>query len=333
MSDISELKPARPEVSGNEPKSYMPRLPWRWIAGIGSFVVLSIGTCHIRDQQETDALRVSVRKAYNEQLSPVAKRYQDIVAKVRADIAGAAAQPEAQTYIDPRLKIDSLGASKGLYLRVPASAVQTPEQIVAASADQFPDAIGRCLGLSPQPVPELLSRGGFLEKEWITRADEADSVLKLRVVAEELRQRSERDLPFLVEAVTAQWFLLVLERGDNRRSAPVDAYLWDLRENKLLLSTRAKGTGSLVAARIAVGGAKPGNYASGAQTGAAQDCSIASQLRALAGESPITFESKPPTPRAALGIPPQVLAWVLPDGGIITPGAADAGVPTSDAGR
>ncbi|MDB4976450.1 MAG: hypothetical protein JWN48_4791 [Myxococcaceae bacterium] len=325
MSDIRELKPARPEVSGAEPKGYMPSLPWRWILGVGLFLTLSIGTCQIRDKQETDALRSTVLHAYNEQLLPVAKRYQDIADKIRTDTAGAAARPEAQTYVDPRLKIDALGSSKGLYLRVPADAVQKPELIASASLDMVPDAIGRCLGLSPQPVPELFARGAFLEKEWIKRADEADSVLKLRVVAEELRQRSERDLPFLAEAVGAQWFLLVLERGDNRRAAPVDAYLWDLRENKLLLSTRAKASGSLVAARINVGGVKPGNYASGAQTGAAQDCSIASQLRALAGEAPTTFEHAPPTPREALGIPPQVLSFVLPDGGVVTVNASDAG--------
>ncbi|MDB4986495.1 MAG: hypothetical protein JWN04_1673 [Myxococcaceae bacterium] len=329
MSDIRELKPARPEVSGSEPKSYMPHLPWRWLLGVGLFLTLSIGTCHIRDKQETDALRATVLHAYGDQLSPLAKRYQDIVEKVRADTAGAAARPEAQTYVDPRLKIDALGSSKGLYLRVPAEAVRQPEKIVSASADMLPDAIARCMGLAPQAVPELFTRGEFLEKDWIARADEADSVLKLRVVAEELRGRSERDLPFLAEALKAEWFLLVLERGDNRRASPVDVYLWDLRANKLLLSTRARASGSLVAARISVGGIKPGNYASGAQTGAAQDCSIASQVRALAGEAPTTFEHTPPAPREAMGIPPQVLHFVLPDGGLVD---ADGGVLGPDAG-
>ena len=325
MSDIHELKPARPEVSGNDKKSYMPSLPWRWIAGVGLFLSLSIGTCHIRDKQETEALRSSVLHAYGDQLEPVAKRYQELVEKIRSDTAGAAARASADTYVDPRLKIDALGSSKGLYLRVPADAVQRPEQIASASLEVPPDAIGRCLGLAPQPVSEVFSRGGFLEKEWIERANEADSVLKLRVVAEELRQRSERDLAFVAETLGAQWFLLVLERGDNRRAAPVDTYLWDLRSNKLLLSTRAKSTGSLIAARITVGGVKPGNYASGEQTGAAQDCSIASQMRALAGEAPITFQHEPPTPRSAMGIPPQVLTVYAADGGIVVPESADAG--------
>jgi hypothetical protein len=188
-----------------------------------------------------------------------------------------------------------------VYLRVKADAVKSPEQVASAGLDTLPDAIARCLGLTPHPVPELFVRGSFLEKEWIERARDADSVLRLRVVAEELRQRSARDLPFVTEALGASWFLLVLERGDNRREAPVDVYLWDLKSNKLLLSSHVKAEGSLVAARIAVTGVKPGNYASGAQTGAAQDCSIASQLRTLTGGGAASFVSTPPEPQKALG--------------------------------
>jgi hypothetical protein len=327
MSDeIPELKPARPDAGGSETKTYMPRLPWPWIGGLGLFLTLSIGTCHIRDKQETDALRVSVMKAYDEQLLPTAKRYQDIAQKIRGNTAGAASRP-AETYVDPRLKLDALGQGKGLYLRLPAKAeVKTAAQVTSASLDMPPDAIARCLGLAPMMVPELFARGGFLEKEWIDQARDADSVLKLRVVAEELKQRSERDLPFLSEAVKSDWFLLVLERGDNRRDAPVDAFLWDLRSNKLLLSTHAKAKGTLVSARIAVSGATPGNYATGAQSGAAQDCSIASQMRALVGEAPATFASPAPEPQRAL----QEYARSLhgADGG-----SPDAGPSSSDASR
>lgn len=325
MSEPHELKPARPDQGGSEPKTYMPSLPWRWIGGIGLFLTLSIGTCTLRDRQETDALRGNVMKAYNEQLLPVAKRYQDIVHKIRVDTAGAASRP-ADTYVDPRLKLDALGSSKGLYLRLPSTAVvKTPEQVSSASLDMPPDAIARCLGLAPMPVPELFARGTFLEKSWIDQAKDADSVLKLRVVAEELKQRSARDLPFLAEAVGAEWFMLVLERGDNRRDSPVDTFLWDLRSNKLLLSTRAKAQGGLVSARIAVNGSAPGNYASGAQTGAAQDCSIASQMRSLVGEAAPTFASPVPEPRKALE---EYARSIAGDGGV----TGDASTPSSDAG-
>lgn len=299
--DLEDLKPARPDVRDEPTKSYMPRLPWPWIGGVGLFMTLSIGTCQIRDRQETEALRTSVLSAYGEQLKPIAERYQQLVDTIRTNTAGAAARAEPETYVDPRLKLDALGASKGLYLRLKADAAKKPGEIASASLDMPPDAIARCLALSPLPTAELFARGSFLEKAWIQQAHDASDTMRLRVVAEELRQRSGRDLPFVSEALGAEWFMLVLERGENRRDAPVDAYLWDLRTNKLLLSARAKAEGTLVAARIAVGGVKPGNYASGAQSGAAQDCSIAAQLRALTGGASATFESKAPAPKEALG--------------------------------
>ena len=112
----------------------------------------------------------------------------------------------------------------------------------------------------------------------------------------------------MVGAIDAQWFMLVIERGETRRTGPVDVYLWDLRNDELLLQTRTEASGALVAARIAVEGVKPGHYPSGAQTGAAQDCSIASQLRQATGAEVVTFASDPPAPRAALGLDAQAPA-------------------------
>ncbi|MET0342663.1 MAG: hypothetical protein ABW252_16780 [Polyangiales bacterium] len=291
-TEPEELQPARPDVRGERP-TYLPRLPWRWILSIGLFLTLSIGTCQIRDRQETEALRATVLKAYGDQLGPVAARYQKLVATIRDHTVAAGKRDAPETHADPRLAFASLGTTKGVYLRLPAANATDPKQIAGAAAELPPDAIGRCLGVAPASAAELMARGSFLEKEWIQRAHDADSVLKLRVVAEELRQRGLRDLPMVAEAVSAGWFMLVLERGDNRRDAPVDVYLWELATDKLLLSSRIKAEGGLVAARIAVGGVKPGRYADQAQTGAAQDCSIASQLKALVGEATAQRGSKP----------------------------------------
>lgn len=298
--DIPELRPARPELEGGKRPGYMPKLPWKWIGGIGLFLTLSIGTCQMRDRQEVKALKTALLDSHRSQLGPLVKRHQEILEKVYRNTRGAA-QRKPETFVDPRLKLDALGSSPGLYLRIKVKDAHSKEQIDSASLDMQPDAIGRCLGLTTLPFPELYAKGTFLEARFIKQAEDADSVMKLRVVAEELRQRSQRDLPFLVEALKVQWFLLVLEPGDNRRDAPVDVYLWDLRSDALLLSARTQADGVLVSARIAVGGTKPGQYASGTQSGAAQDCSIAANLRAIAGAGGgAAFGSEPPNPRAAL---------------------------------
>jgi hypothetical protein len=298
MNEIEELRPARPETE--EERAYMPKIPWKWIVSIGGFLVLSYVMYNVREQREADALKAVLLKARGTELAPVVARYEAITEKIRRHTAESARAGAPETKVDPRLNIDALGTGKGLYLRLTADQFPLASKLDEAKLDETPDAISKCLGLAPYAAGELLARGSFLEKGWIKQAEEADSLLKLRVVAEELKQRSQRDLPFVVDAVQAQWFMLVLERGDNRRDAPVDVYLWDLRNDDLLLRTRTQATGALVSARIAVSGVTPGHYATGAQTGAAQDCSIASNLRALVGAQPAEFGSAPPTPHALM---------------------------------
>jgi hypothetical protein len=304
--EIPRLRPARPDVDDARP-GYLPKLPWKWIGAVGAFLVLSIGTCQLRERQEVAAMRANVLDVHRSQLGPLGARYDALLAKIYRNTAAAAAR-KPETYVDPRLKLDALGSGQGIYLRLRAKDASGPEKIANASLDVPRDAIGACLGLSPVWFPELYAHGTFLEGRFIKQAETANSLMKLRVIAEELRQRTKRDLPFVVDALKAQWFMLALERGDNRRDAPVDIYVWDLRSDTLLLSARAHADGVLVSARIAVTGQQPGHYASGAQSGAAQDCSIAAQLRAIAGATtPPTFGSEPPAPQAAMakdGTPP-----------------------------
>jgi hypothetical protein len=299
----------------------MPKLPWKWIGGITVFLTLSVGTCQVREQQEVKALKTALLDSHRAQLGPIATRYQDVLEKVYRNTRGAAGR-KPETFVDPRLKLDALGSSPGIYLRLKVKDAHTPEQIANASLDMQNDAIGRCLGLTTVSFPALYAKGTFLEQRFIKQAEDADSVMKLRVVAEELKQRSQRDLPFVAEALKAQWFLLVLEPGENRREAPVDVYLWELRSDALLLSARTQADGVLVSARIAVGGTKPGQYASGRQSGAAEDCSIAANLRAIAGAGgSAAFGSEPPSPRAAL------IGAGMGDAGIVGAATGDASAP------
>lgn len=301
MNDPQDLRPARPEVD-NERPAYMPKVAWKWLFGIGSFLAMSVAIHQLRESQETDVLRGDLLAARNKELAQVIEHYESVTEKVRRHTREAVRMPRTETTVDPRLRLDALGAGKGLYLRIEESQIPLASNLDELEANQAPDAIARCLGLAPMPAAELLSRGSFLTSEWFKQVEAADSVMKLRVVAEELRQRSERDLPFVAEALEAEWFMLAVERGQNRREGAVDVYLWDLREDRLLLQSRTEASGALVAARIAVEGVKPGHYPSGAQTGAAQDCSIASQLRQLTGGQGATFVSPPPAPREALGL-------------------------------
>ena len=299
MSEVRELRPARPDIQGEEP-AYMPKPPWKWILSLLAFGALAFVIYTTREAEEASALRTAVLAAHERDLAPIVSRYEDLVGKINGWVVQAAHAEKIEPYVDPRLNVDALHKGDGLYMRIKRHEAKTPDGIVSGLDAMEPDAIARCLGLTPRSVGEMYARGSFLTSEWISQAKETDNVMKLRVIAEEIRQRSERDLPFVAEAVRSQWLMFVLEHGENRRDAPVDVYLYDLRSNKLLLRDHVQAQGALVSARIAVAGVKPGHYASGAQTGAAQDCSIASDLRALTGKGAATFGAEPPTPKDAV---------------------------------
>jgi hypothetical protein len=301
MTEIRELRPARPDSEDQAEQTYMPKLPWKWIIGLAAFLGVAIAIYQGKQREEAETLRSAIVNSYQGELAPLIARYRTLSDKVYGFAHWAANREGPVAFADPRLDLDALHKGKGLYLRVPVKRARgTRTELVGAAAEMYPDAIGRCLGLAPASAAELFARGSFLEKGWIDRTGSGAGVMKLRVVAEELRQRTKRDLPFVAEALPSQWFMLVLERGETRRDAPVDVYLWDLRTDQLLLSRRVQADGALVSARVAVTGVKPGHYATGAQTGAAQDCSIASQLRAMTGSEATTFEAAPPAPKQAM---------------------------------
>lgn len=300
MSNVTPLRPARPEPEGGDESSgYMPKLPWKWILGLGSFLVLSIGTMYVQDERDTERLRASVLKTHRQALGPIVARYEDTVGKVNGWALKAGQAQQVEQYVDPRLNLDALSKGQGLYLRLKAEDAGSLEGIVQGARAMGPDAITRCLGVTPVSARGLYENGAFLAAEWIEQAETAESLMKLRVVEEELRQRTERDLPGVATALKSEWFLLVVEQGADRQQAPVDAYLYDLKSNKLLLRDRVQAEGQLIAARIAVAGVKPGAYSKGDQTGAAQDCSIASQLRELAGRPAAAVAAAAPNPREA----------------------------------
>jgi len=99
-----------------------------------------------------------------------------------------------------------------------------------------------------------------------------------------LSRRIKADLPSVLGLTRSDWFMLVLQEGANRRDAPVRVYLWGLAEGELLLRARVQSQGVLLTTRIhskTTTGAPPIDP-DRVQGGAAHDCSIASQLKALA---------------------------------------------------
>ncbi len=288
------LEPARPDVAEAEGRpAYAPRLPWKWIligiVGIGGI----FGGYYVRRDQRHEALRAQMLQLHETQLAEVQERYLAFRRGLAERVMEAHEGGAPETYADPRLNIAGLRAGEGLYLRIPAEWANTPERIEGAALAMESDAITRCLGMAPMSARGLWERGHFLTPEYVDRIRDEEDEMDLRVLDDQLGRQVQVDTPVVLSMLQADWFLLVLEQGDNRRDHPVDVFLWDLNRDQLLLKSRIQGRGLLVPVRIRFEGVDNPRYEGTPQlrSGGATDCSIASQILALTGREGVEFES------------------------------------------
>lgn len=300
MTD-ERLKPARPPEEGGKPE-YAPRFPWRWV--VLGFAALSIlgGGYYLREQSKEQALREQIQQAYTQQLGPVVDRYRGFRDELEDWVVEAAEEGPPARYVDPRLRIAALHQGQGLYLRLRADQARTKEGIEEAALQMGPDAITRCLGISPISVKGFYEKGAFLMPGWIDRAaEDRAGMMRLRVIDDELARFGDRDLPPLLNMMQSQYFLLVIERGETRAAGPVDVFLYDLRGDRKLLSLRTEPEGGvLIPVRIATKGAPAGPRAAlPTDSPGAADCSIAAQMKELTGEPAMDFGSEVARPAPA----------------------------------
>lgn len=298
------LVPARP-AAHEESAGFMPKVPWRYVL-LGA---LSIGTVTFgflfNEQRKADALRAQITLVHEQELAEPARRYIEFRRKLEGFITSAAsAAPD--DFADKRLRISGLRAGKGLYLRLSAKDAHSAAGIEHGAIMMTADAIPSCLGLAPASARGLWEKGAFLMPAWLNEVRKKPSVMRLRVIDTMLARHIRSELPAVLSMLQANWFLLVLQQGDNRREAPVDAFLWDVRSSQQLLRGRVQATGVLLPVRVQSKDAPPSPHLAADQLepATAADCSIGSQLKALAGTPMATMKNEPPVPSLATQPPP-----------------------------
>ncbi len=262
----------------------MPSVPWRWIALAVSTVAVVGSAYWWNEQSKAQALRAGIVRLHQEALGEAATRYQAFRTDITNRILHATAN-EPRGRADAQLKLTGLRSAPGLYLRIPRRSARSAQEIARAAATAEPDVIAACMGLSPLSARGLYERGDFLLPAWLDEAKATDSVLRLRVIDDELSRRVKRDLPSVLALLQARWFLLVLEHGPRDRE-PVDVFLWDLRESEPLLEGRVQSHGVLMSARSrfdSMPASAPRLDPGAAHRSGAHDCSIAAQIKELAG--------------------------------------------------
>lgn len=283
------LEAARPDPDELAVRpAYMPKIRWGWL--VGAILVVSgvyLGYQY-REGRRADALRADILQTHDERLEPIVERYRTFRAQIEDWTMEAAHAGEPERWSDPRLRIAGLHGGEGLYLRLQVEDATSREGIERGARAMGEDAITRCLGIAPASVRGLYENGEFLMPAWIDAVRDEPSFMRLRVLDDALARSISVDVPVVSNLLRAQYFLLVLQHGPSRRDAPVDIYLWDLREGQQLLRTRIQARGVLIPVRIEqlVPGARvaPAQVPPSMTSPGATDCSIAAQVKAITGD-------------------------------------------------
>jgi hypothetical protein len=318
------LVPARPAAAA-EASGYMPRIPWRYVL-LGLFSVATVtGGFMLKERRKADAWRAQIVQVHEKELAEPARRYIEFRNKLEGLIVEAARKPP-DSFADKRLRLSGLRAGKGLYLRLSAKDAGSPERIERGALAMEGDAIASCLGLAPASARGLWERGSFLMPEWLEDVRNDDSPARLRVTDTVLARHIKTDLPPVLSMLHADWFLLVLQQGANRRLEPVDAFLWDLRSGQQLLRGRVQAIGVLLPVRVQSKDAPYSPKLAGDQLepATAADCSIAGQIKALAGADLPSVQNEPPVPPN----PPPAAAPSVPGKPPASPAAPQAAPAT-----
>jgi hypothetical protein len=290
-----KLEPARPSTDQDERAAFMPRFPWRWvILGVVAIGFLS-GSYLWRQHDKTVTLRTRILTSYHGELSPFVERYGAFRDKIEGLVMGVKDDDPPETYADPRLNLSALHQGQGLYLRLSREQAQTPGGIALAAKDLLRDGIGRCLGVAPTSLRGFYESGEFLLPAWPEEVETAD-LARLEVLEADLSRRVDRDLPSIATAMQAQYLLVIIQQTNRRAEAPSDVYIWDLRDEKLLLSVRTEPVGRMVPVRIALPGVDVPRTPTPDLNDSilATDCAIAAQVKEAAGEPAMGWSSEVP---------------------------------------
>jgi hypothetical protein len=276
----TELTPA--EFDGARKNRYRPRVPWARIGFVVLLLALISGAYFWRQKVRADALRERIETLHAERVAPILAQLEatrvDLEAKTLDAKSGA-----ANRLVEAEVPLSALHEKKVVYLKLRAPELASEQALRAAIDSEEVDAIGACLGLELTPLRELSDVPEVLTVRWLRRVDDTNDMQRLSVREEQLRRAIDRELPGLERRVPADYFLLLVVQGKSRLRDPVDVFLWDLAQDKLVLRSRTENRGRLITVRSQIGPKADSAKAKGDPIVIA-DCSIAAHIKAQLGE-------------------------------------------------
>jgi hypothetical protein len=275
-----ELTPA--EFDGARRNRYRPRLPWARIGFVLLVIAAIAGAYFWRQKFRADEVRERMRTQHAEHVAPIL----DELDAIRRDVEGRALFAKtgaANRLVEAELPLSALHDKNVIYLKTRVADLASEEALRAAIASESEDAIGACLGLELTSLSALSEVPEVLTAKWLSRADETNDMQRLSVREEQLTRAIERELPALKERIPVDYFLLLVIQGTSRLRDPVDVFLWDLGQDKLVLRSRTENRGRLITVRTQKSPESRSTEVADDPIVTA-DCSIAAHIKAQLGE-------------------------------------------------
>lgn len=276
----SELTPA--EFDGVRTNRYRPRIPWARVGFVVLLAALFAGAYFWRQKVRADELRDRIQAQHAEKVAPILGRLDTTRAGLEKKALDAKSGA-AERLVEAQVPLSALHEETVVYLKVRAPELGSEEALRAAIQSEEQDAVGPCLGLELTPLSALSEVPEVLTAKWLERIHDTNDMQRLSVREEQLARAIERELPALQERLPVDYFLLLLVQGKSRLRDPVDVFLWDLAQDKLVLRSRTENRGRLITVRSQIGPKVDPAKAEGDPIVTA-DCSIAAHIKAQLGE-------------------------------------------------
>lgn len=285
--ESAELTPA--EFEGVRKNRYRPRLPWTRIGLLLALVGLIVVGYFWRQKVRADELRERMYAQHAEQVAPTL----ETLGETRNNLGQKALSVKsgaANRLVETEVPLSALHDKKMIYLKVLATDLASEEALQIAIDAEEEDAVGACLGLELIELSVFSEVPEVLTAKWLAGAEETNDMMRLSVREEQLTRAIERELPALAERVPADYFLLLVVQGHSRLRDPVDVFLWDLKDDRLVLRSRTENRGRLITVLSQIGPKTDEARAKGDPIATA-DCSIAAHIKGQLGEPTMDLAS------------------------------------------
>lgn len=302
--------------------NFLPRIRWRFWIPILMVVAIFVVAYFVSEARRTKRLRAQLLAEHALLTEPLAPPYRQLRHRIER-LTYSVVGPWQGTYVAPGFTFAELTREPVLYGRVRLGEIHRIEDVDPSIRHRYPDQVAACLGVEVNLVRELFAKGDFLMPSYVDSVRRIESDDRLAALRQDLQFRLRRDTPDLVLWSRRRYFVLAMDEAAVSIDGATRVYIWDLRNEQVVLRARSQGTETVILpVRIAglPGGGRPVPPPTARFTVSQHDCAVATVVRELLGVRSLTMPHAPETEPRSFGDasvhPPMVSAPEgLPDAG------------------